>query len=340
MYKLTPLAILISALLVGCSSESDDPVTIDIPVQDGGTPVPVEPDPAPAPTPEPSPQNPFTPIEPDPTPQPEPTPAPEPTPQPEPVPTPEPEPIPTPEPEPTPAPQPEPEPAPTPEPTPIPGPAPDSEPEHVVKINFDGVTAYVLDFSISEFGRLQVNSLFESSRGSPANAQCRITLISGFSEVAQSFISVDDLAAGDTVPDDTRFLADGLNTDSFDTVRLSNCFTLQPSPALVVTPEPEFDYIVRTAFEGVEMFVLGFDFNQFGRFQANGLVRNNGSETVDTQCRLTLISGNYVVDSSFLSVDDIQPGETVPDNAAFLSDSVGQDSFDRVRLSNCFTLLP
>jgi len=86
------------------------------------------------------------------------------------------------------------------------------------------------------------------------------------------------------------------------------------------------------------VFVLGYDFTEFDRFQINGLVRNNGSEVVNAQCRLTLISGDMVVDSSFIIADDVQPGESVPDNAPILDDSVNQGSFDRVRLSGCFTL--
>lgn len=55
------------------------------------------------------------------------------------------------------------------------------------------------------------------------------------------------------------------------------------------------------------------------------------------QCRLTLISGEMVFCSSFISADDVRLGESVPDNATILDDSVNQDSFDRVRLSGCFT---
>ena len=149
---------------------------------------------------------------------------------------------------------------------------------------------------------------------------------------------MDDLDGGDAVPDKTSFFEDGLSVSSFDTVRLSGCFAIDPSPVLVGTPEPDFPYLDRVAFDGIEVFALGFDFNQFGRLEINGLVRNNDSNTVDVQCRLTLISGMLVVESSFISVDDIARGETVPDSTTFLGDGINQDSVDRVRLSSCFTL--
>ena len=230
-----------------------------------------------------------------------------------------------------PPPAPEPEPEPEPEPT-------TSDPVHIVKINFDGIEAFVLDFSFSQFGRLQANALFVNNTGRPLDAQCRIELISGFEEVAFSFISIDDLAGGDTVPDQTTFLTDGLNGDSFDRVRLSGCFTTTPRPVVQATPEPDFEYVIRTGFEGIEAFVLGYTFDQFGNFQVNGLFRNNSNNSVDAQCRLTLINGLKIVDDSFLSVDDIATGETVPDNTRFLVDGINQNSFDRVRLSGCFTL--
>ena len=256
---------------------------------------------------------------------------------------PEPQPVPEPVLEPFPGPGPEPSSEPAPMLDPIPAtesePTPEPEPvaDNIVQVSFDGITASVISFSTSSFDRLQANALFRNNTGSPLDGQCRIALISEFTEVGFSFISINDLAAGDTVPDATIFLEEGIDEGSFDTVRLSDCFTTNPRPALQTTPEPEFEYVARIAFEDIEVFVLGYDFTQFGRFQVNGLVRNNSSEVVDAQCRLTLISGDMVVDSSFISADDVQPGESVPDNAPILDDSVNQDSFDRVRLSGCFT---
>ena len=276
--------------------------------------------------------------EPEPTPEPVPGPTPAPDPQPEPAPTPEPEP--TPIPEPTPAPESMPTPEPTPEPEPLPVLTPDPEPEHISKISFEGIDAYLLNFSTSQFGRLQANALFVNNNGRTLDAQCRLSIISGFTEVDFTFISVDDIRGGDTVPDSSRFLSSDITTDSFDTARLSGCFTIEPRSAEQSTPSPEFDFVERRAFEGVEVFVLGFDFSQFGRFQVNGLVRNHDSETVDAQCAITLYSGNFVVESSFISADDVMRGESVPDNTGFLTDGINQDSFDRVRLSGCFALQP
>lgn len=259
-----------------------------------------------------------------------------PEPAPEPIPVPVPEPTPQPEPEPTPTPAPEP----TPEPEPIPALTPDPEPEHISKISFEGIDAYLLNFSTSQFGRLQANALFVNNTGRTLDAQCRLSIISGFTEVGFTFISVDDIRGGDTVPDSTRFLSSDITTDSFDTVRLSGCFTIEPRTAEESRPSPEFDFVERKAFEGIEIFVLGFDFSQFGRFQVNGLVRNHDSETVDAQCAITLYSGNFVVESNYISADDVMRGESVPDSTGFLVEGINQDSFDRVRLSGCFTLQP
>jgi len=337
---LFPLTVLIASC-GGGGDDSNETAVQDDPIVDDSNPF----TPVASPTSEPDPiteTEPDTGLEPDADPEAvtEPEAQPVTEPEPEPVTESEPEEQPSTEPEPEPVTESEPEEQPSTEPEPEPTTEPEEQPEpdHIAKTTFDGVTAYVLNFSTTERGRLQANSFFVNETGSSTDAQCRIALISGSTEVATSFISVDDLAVDDTVPDATPFLEEGLNEDSFDTVRLSGCFTNDPTPALESTSEPEFGYIVRTAFEGIEMFVLGYDFNQFGRFQVNGLVINNSSETVDAQCRLTLISGNLVVDSSFLSVDDIQLGETVPDSTSFLNDSISQDSFDRVRLSGCFTL--
>lgn len=240
-------------------------------------------------------------------------------------------------PQPTPV-TPEPAPNPQPEPTPSPEPTPQPEPEYLTRISFDGVTAYVLSFSTSQFGRLQVNSLFKNNTINRLDAQCRITLTSGLSEVDFQFISVDDLASGEKIPDRSAFLGDGLTVDSFDSFRLSDCFTLSPSEIYQTRPEPDFSYVERVAFGGVEVFVLGFGYNQFGRLEVNGLVINNRSETVDIQCEVTLLSGNLVVEEAYISVDDVVPGESVPDRSSFLNDNLSEESFDRVRLSGCFTL--
>ncbi|MFK8083473.1 MAG: hypothetical protein AB8B97_24595 [Granulosicoccus sp.] len=104
-------------------------------------------------------------------------------------------------------------------------PAPDPAPDNIDQISFDGISASVVSFSTGSFGRLQANALFKNNTGNPVDAQCRIALISGFSEVGFSFIAVDDLATGNTVPDTTRFLEEGIEEGSFDAVRLSGCFT-------------------------------------------------------------------------------------------------------------------
>ena len=195
----------------------------------------------------------------------------------------------------------------------------------------------MLSFDFDEFGNLRANSLFRSNAGSETDAQCRLALIAGVTEVESSFISIDNLQSGEIAPSSTTFIADGLNLNSFDSVRLSGCLTSNFRPT-EPTSEPDFSAIVRVGFEGVRAFVLGSDFDQFGNFQLNSLFQNTSNSIVDAQCRVTLISGLFVIDSSFISVDDIAPGESVPDSTTFLMDGLSMDSFDRIRLSGCFTI--
>ena len=233
---------------------------------------------------------------------------------------------------------PEPEPAPEPEPQPEDVAQENAEPKHIVRTSVDGVTVYVLDFSTSERGRLELNALFRNNSQQQVDVLCKVAILSGFNEVDFTFISVGDIAPGDTVPDQTLFLEDGITTNSFDTVRVSGCFTVDSNAVTASTPEPDFSYITRIAFEDAEAFVLGYDFDQFGRFLIRGLIKNNGSTTVDVLCRVTLLSGNYVADFAFISASDVNPGETVPDSTTLIDDTITVNSFDRVRLSDCFTI--
>ena len=231
-----------------------------------------------------------------------------------------------------PQPEPEPEPEPQPEPTP-----PNPEPAYIVKSTFQRITAYVLSFSFDQFNTLQVNALFKNSSSAITDAQCRLALISGVTEVGFTYISVSHLLSGDSVPDASRFLTNGLNRDSFDAVRLSGCFNSISTPRLQAAPEPEFDYIVKTGFEGIHVYVKDFSYDQFGSFQVNGVFKNTTGNTTDAQCRLALISGLFEVTTTFISIDDLNPGETAPDSSRFLVDGLSEDSFDRARLSDCFS---
>lgn len=227
---------------------------------------------------------------------------------------------------------------PEPEPTPAPEPVSAPEPDHIVRIGFDGVVAYALDFETSQFGRLQVNSLFTNNTRNTVDAQCRIELVSGFNQVATSFIAIDDLKPGETAPSLTTFLGDSLNTDSFDTVRLSGCFTSNSMPVTFLPTDRGFDFETGVQFEGIDVYILPFSFSDFGRLQVNGVFFSTRSDIVDVQCRVALINGLREVDSTFVSVDDFRAGESVPDSSGILDDTVGLNSFDQVRVSQCFTL--
>ena len=195
----------------------------------------------------------------------------------------------------------------------------------------------MLSFTQDDFVR--ANGLFVNNSSLTVDADCQLELFLGSMSVASTRISIDELEGGDSVPARDSITNGGLGfgLDSFDTVRISDCETSEPDPPLEQTPDPGFEFVERVAFAGVEVIVLGLDFDEPGFVTINVFYQNNNAPTVDIICQITLISDVFVVRNLIFGTQDLEQGNSFIEPERFIGFGLNPDSFDRVRLMGCFT---